>query len=146
MDRRRSARRVPDLDEPLSRVRVRTGVSLCVLNVSSTGVLVRSNHRLTPGTRIGLHVPTRVGRELVKGQVVRCRVSSLGHDEIGYDSAVALDGAIDASPFGYGLPSAIPSERDASGTAYPDVVVTHEPGNVESPTHEHDPPSGGPWH
>ena len=146
MDRRRSARRVPDPDEPLARVRVRSGVGLCVLNVSSTGVLVRSTHRLTPGTRVGLHVLTRVGRELVIGQVVRCRVSSLSHDEIGYDSAVALDGTIDATSLGYGLPGGVLSDRDAPGTSYPRVGAADEPGDAESPAREHDPPSGGPWH
>jgi hypothetical protein len=146
MDRRRSARRVPDPDEPLSRVRVRTGVGLCVLNVSSTGVLVRSSHRLTPGTRVSLHVLTRAGRALVKGQVVRCRVSSLSHDEIGYDSAVALDETIDATPHGYGLPGGIRSDREAAGMSYPDAGAANEPGDEEIPNREQDRRSSGPWH
>ena len=91
MERRRAPRRLPADDEPLSRVRLRTGRELLVIDVSNAGVLVRSPARLLPGTHVDVHVVTWEGRVLVRSRVVRAYVSALQADAIWYHGALAFD-------------------------------------------------------
>ena len=95
MERRRAARRAPDGDEPLSRVRLRTGRELVVIDVSNAGVLVRSPGRLLPGTHVDVHVVTWDGRVLVRSRVVRAYVCALQADAIWYHGALAFDRLIE---------------------------------------------------
>jgi hypothetical protein len=95
MERRRALRRAPDGDEPLSRVRLRTGRELAVIDVSNAGVLVRSPARLLPGTHVDVHVVTWDGRVLVRSRVVRAYVCALQADAIWYHGALAFDRLIE---------------------------------------------------
>ena len=88
---------MPDLGEGLSRMRLRTGAELAVVNVSDTGALVESAVRLLPGTRVDVHVVARYGRVLVRCRVVRVWVSALAADVIRYRGAIVFDPPIDTA-------------------------------------------------
>ena len=94
-DRRHAPRRTPQPDESLSRVKLRTGRELVVVNLSSAGALVEGLTRLLPGTRAEVHLVTRHGRVLVRTRIVRSLVWRLEPDVVCYRSALAFDTAVD---------------------------------------------------
>jgi hypothetical protein len=96
-ERRRASRRVPLPDEPLSRVRLRAGRELAVIDLSSAGALVEGCSRLLPGTHVDVHVTTQDGRTLVRGRVVRAFVAYLDAEVVRYRGAIAFDRSIDAA-------------------------------------------------
>lgn len=118
-ERRRSVRRRPRRDEPLSRVRLRTGRDLAVVDVSGIGVLVEGSVRLLPGTHVDVHVMTQGGRLLVRCRVVRCHVAALAADAVWYLGALAFDRPIDTGPAGYLVPSGIDAVPETRGGPYP---------------------------
>jgi hypothetical protein len=97
MDRRRAARREPAATEPLSRMRLRTGRELSVVDVSNAGALVEGSVRLLPGTHVDVHVVTREGRVLVRSRVARCFVAALRGDAVCYRGALAFDRLLDTA-------------------------------------------------
>lgn len=97
-ERRRAVRREPTPDEPLSRVRLRTGRELTVVNVSASGALVEGLARLVPNTHADVHVVTRHGRVLVRSRIVRAFVWRLERDSVRYRTALAFDVPIDIAP------------------------------------------------
>jgi hypothetical protein len=119
MERRTVTRRVPFADEPLSRVRLRTGRELLVVNVSNTGLLVEGTLRLLPGTHVDVHVVTPGGRVLVRSRIVRAYVFELQPDTVRYRGALAFERTIDTTTAGYGVHGALGGFSDAMGTAYP---------------------------
>ena len=150
-ERRRAARRIPQTDEALSRVRLRTGRELAVVNISDHGTLLEGVTRLLPNTRTDIHIVTRNGRVLVRTRVVRALVWRLERDVVWYRTALAFETAvdIDAAPApseangpapserssghgtdehesrGYPLPAEIPSDISAPGTLYPNPDGQH---------------------
>jgi len=128
MERRRSARRRPADDEPVSRVRLRAGRELTVVDVSNAGALVEGPARLLPGTHVDVHVVTKDGRTLVRSRVVRAYVCHVQADLVRYRGAIAFDRAIDASAAGYVIPEVLAAPSLSSGSAYPAVAPgTHVP-------------------
>lgn len=119
MERRRGPRRVPDGDDPLARVRLRTGSELAVIDVSTSGVLVEGAARLLPGTHLELHIVTPEGRVLVRCRVVRAFVCRLAADVVRYRGALAFDRAVNVSPSGYQIPPVNPGVPNGPGTTYP---------------------------
>jgi len=95
MERRRAPRRIPGRDESLSRVRLRTGRELAVIDLSTVGALVEGSARLLPGTHVDVHVMTRDGRVLVRSRVSRASVFRLQADLVMYRAALAFDRTID---------------------------------------------------
>lgn len=91
LERRHTTRRTPSPDEALSRVRLRLGPELIVVNISEAGVLVDSPARLNPGARVDLHVVGRDGRVLVRSRVLRAWICALAADRIRYRAAVMFD-------------------------------------------------------
>jgi hypothetical protein len=91
MERRRAERRTPSDTEPLSRVRLRIGRELRVVDVSNCGLLAEGDVRLLPGTHIDVHVITPDGRVLARSRVVRSSVYEVRADAIGYRSALAFE-------------------------------------------------------
>jgi hypothetical protein len=81
--------------EPASRVRIRAGRELAVVDVSSAGALVEGEARLLPGTHVEVHVIARTGRVLVRSRVVRAYVAALWSDRVVYHGALAFDQPID---------------------------------------------------
>lgn len=123
MERRRTVRRAPSLDEPISRMRLRTGRELSVVNVSNTGVLVEGAARLLPGTHVDVHVVTREGRVLVRSRVTRAYVFALESDLVRYRGALAFDRTVDTTVIGYAVPSSLLTAADMPGTEYPPLDV-----------------------
>ena len=62
------------MEEPLSRVRLRAGRELQVVDVSVAGALLEGTARLLPGTHVDVHMVTRDGRVLVRSRVVRAHM------------------------------------------------------------------------
>ncbi len=119
MERRRLERRAPGAEEPVSRVRLRTGPELSVVDVSDSGALVEGA-RLLPGTHLDVHVTTRDGRVLVRSRVVRAYVAELRSNAVRYRGALAFDRPIDTSRLaGYALLSRTPADRGDEGSDYP---------------------------
>lgn len=116
------SRRVPVSGEPLSRMRLRTGRELDVINVSNGGALVEGTARLLPGTHVEVHVVTRDGRMLVRSRVVRAYVSHVTGDLVRYRGALAFERQVDTAG-GYDLPASAPTARAILGTDYPSGVA-----------------------
>lgn len=98
MDRRRTPRRIPASDEPLSRVRLRGGREMAVLDVSDGGALIEGPTRLHPGTHVDVHVVTTDGRFLVRGRVLRAWVGYLDAAMVRYRVALAFEQKVDTAP------------------------------------------------
>ena len=143
-ERRRAVRRTPHSDESLSRVRLRTGRELAVIDISSAGALIEGTTRLLPGTRTDVHVVTRHGRLLVRTRVIRSFIWRLSRDVVCYHTALEFDTVVetDADPTvserseskgpalserseskGYQVPTEIPKNDEAPGTRYPDAMA-----------------------
>ena len=112
MERRRAVRRSPESDEPLSRVRLRAGRELSVVNISDTGALVEGVARLLPGTHVDVLVITHDGRTLVRSRVVRAYVCRVDAASIQYRGAIAFDRLVDTIPAGYAVPNLLADESD----------------------------------
>jgi len=119
VERRLVCRRRPAPDEPICRIRLRTGRELSVVDVSNGGALVEGA-RLLPGTHLDVHVTTRDGRVLVRSRVVRAYVAGLQSNAVRYRGALAFDRSIDTSrSAGYAMPSPAPANREEEGSDYP---------------------------
>lgn len=118
-DRRLACRYAPGADDPLSRVRLRAGRELSVINVSSHGVFVEGHVRLLPGTHLDVHVMTTAGRVLVRSRVVRAFVCGVTADVVTYRGAMVFEQSIVISS-GYALPEGPRLPIDAQGIAYPE--------------------------
>ena len=94
-ERRLAARRTPQPEEALSRVRLRLGRELIVIDISSSGVFLEGLTRLLPNTHTDIHIVTRNGRVLVRARVVRALVWRLERDKVCYRTALAFDTAVD---------------------------------------------------
>ena len=125
-ERRHTARRVPEVREPLAHVRLRAGRELAVLNVSPSGALVEGPTRLLPGTHVDVHVVTRTGRVLVRSRIVRAFVSGLQADAVSYHGALAFDRLVDVAAAGYAIPEVLLDAVAASGSPYPPAAATGE--------------------
>jgi len=118
-DRRRVMRRIPDPAQGLSRVRLRTGRELTVVDVSPLGALVEGTQRLLPGTHVEVHINGGRGRVLLRARVVRCLVWSLASDALHYRGALAFASALDLADGGYLLPEGFDQVQESRGGAYP---------------------------
>ena len=90
-DRRRGRRAGPG-EHGLLGARVRPGYDVRIVDISSGGVLVEGHHRLMPGATVELQLQ-REGRpvEVVRGQVLRCGVSTLRESAVSYRGAIAFE-------------------------------------------------------
>jgi hypothetical protein len=129
MERRRTVRRVPEHEEPLARVRLRTGSELAVVNVSNAGVLVEGSVRLLPGRHLDVHVVTQDGRVLVRCRVVRSFVCHLEADAVRYRSALAFDRPVDTAGAGHPFPFLPSSSSRAEGSSYSPLAAPAAPGD-----------------
>ena len=114
-------RRVPGEDEPLSRVRMRAGSQLTVLDLSNTGALLEGAARFLPGTHIDVHLVTTEGRTLVRSRIVRAYVSDVAADRIQYRGAVAFDRQVHTAVAGYAIPEVL-TPVAAEGSAGSDLT------------------------
>jgi hypothetical protein len=128
-ERRGAVRRVPRPEEALSRVRLRLGRELTVVDVSSSGIFLEGLTRLLPNTHTDIHIVTRNGRVLVRARVVRALVWRLERDVVRYRTALAFDSVVDTEPpalsesNGYAVPAENPGNIEATGNHYPHPEV-----------------------
>ena len=97
-ERRRTNRWTPTTAQALSRVRLRAGRELSVINVSPWGALVEGATRLLPGTNVEVHVTATQGRVLVRARVTRCAVWMVTADLVVYRGALVFSAAVDLPP------------------------------------------------
>lgn len=95
-ERRMMPRRTPAHGEGLSRVRLRLGPDLAVLDVSDSGIRVEGDARLLPNRRVDVHVVTRTGRVLVRATVTRAHVTEVRADSLRYQAALVFDQPLDS--------------------------------------------------
>jgi hypothetical protein len=117
-DRRAAARRLPDADETLARVRLRTGRELAVVDISDTGALLEGVARLLPGTHVEVHVVTREGRTLVRSRVTRVWVFAVAADTLRYRAALFFDSRVNTAPSRVVVTPSTPSGA-GTGRSYP---------------------------
>ncbi len=97
-ERRRTNRWTPGSTEALSRVRLRAGRELAVINVSPWGALVEGATRLLPGTNVDVHVTATQGRVLVRARVTRCAVWTVTADLVFYRGALLFSTPVELAP------------------------------------------------
>ena len=131
MEHRKAPRRVPLREEPLSRIRLRTGREVSVVDVSNIGVLVEGQVRLLPGTHVDVHVVTRDGRVLVRSRVVRCWIAALDAGVVCYRGALAFDRPLDTAARGYAIPQQADVFSAAEGPHYPSTSMLQSEAPVE---------------
>ena len=124
-DRRAALRRTPESDEPLSRLRLRVGRDLTVIDLSHRGALVEGAARLLPGTHCEVHIVTGDGRQLVRTRIVRAYVCHVDAGSVRYRAGLAFEHAVDTSPVGYAIPDALAPAAASPGSRYPDVGTGH---------------------
>lgn len=97
-ERRQGSRWTPVATDPLSRVRLRLGRELSVIDVSTSGALVHGTTRLLPGTHVDVHVTASQGRILIRARVVRCAVWDVAADVVQYRGALAFNAPVELQP------------------------------------------------
>jgi hypothetical protein len=112
-------RREPAPEEPMSRVRLRTGCEFSVVNVSNAGLLVEGAARLLPGTHVDVHVETRDGGVLVRSRVTRAYVARLEADLVRYRGALAFDRFVDTVAAGDAISSSPRPSADTQSVGKP---------------------------
>jgi len=90
-DRRRTPRHGRVEEHGIVSAKVRPGRDAAVVDVSAGGALLETAHRLLPGTAVELQLETSGGREIVRGRVLRCTVTSLRSTSVCYRGAVGFD-------------------------------------------------------
>jgi hypothetical protein len=89
---RRRARRLPVSDVPwLTTVRLAWGESLRLLNISSSGMLVESGVRLSPGHAMQIRLNGPGLSRAVPARVTRCRVSDVDSLGVKYQTAAMFE-------------------------------------------------------
>jgi len=89
---RRGARRLEAFeDHHIGSACVRPGHRVRLIDVSSSGALVETSHRLLPGTCVELQVEKGTDTASVPGRVLRCMVVRLRPTWVCYRGAIAFD-------------------------------------------------------
>jgi PilZ domain len=86
-----SPRRRTVAEHGIETARVRPGYEASVLDVSISGILIETMHRLLPGTTIELQLWLADRRTSIRGHVLRSTVASLRRGPVLYRGAVAFD-------------------------------------------------------
>jgi hypothetical protein len=90
-NRREAARLTAQDNHGIVSIRIRPGHAASVVDVSASGVLIETAHRLLPGTAVDLHIEAGGDRASFRARVVRCAVVSVRAAGIAYRGAVAFD-------------------------------------------------------
>ncbi len=89
---RRGARRLDAFeDHQIVSTCVRPGHKARLIDVSSGGALIETNHRLLPGTSVELQVEKEGDRANLRGRVLRCAVIRVRPTWVCYRGAIAFD-------------------------------------------------------
>src|SRR5439155_24418115 len=71
--------------------RVRPGHRAMLIDISTTGALIETEHRLLPGTSVELMLERRHYRAGVKGRVLRCAIVRMHASSVCYRGAIRFD-------------------------------------------------------
>jgi hypothetical protein len=93
-DRRTAPRLPPEAVPTVTGVRVQSEL-VQVVNISASGVLVRSSARLTPNMRCQTEIVEMERPWRVSGRVLRCAVVAIVGSRIQYECAIAFDHRVD---------------------------------------------------
>jgi hypothetical protein len=93
-ERRLSKRFASADDHGISSARVRPGHDASLVDVSSSGALIETHHRLLPGSSIELQLNGQQRRASMRGRVVRCAVVRLRASGVWYRGAIAFEQAL----------------------------------------------------
>jgi PilZ domain len=92
VDRRRWPRKKPSECPWLIEARLRSGTEVRVVDISNGGVLVETASQIVPGAPVEIFLVAADQRWLVKGRIVRCRVSAIVPERgVRYRAAVAFN-------------------------------------------------------
>jgi CheY-like chemotaxis protein len=93
---RRAARRRPQNDLPwLSKVKFGTGFDVALVNISTSGALLESGSKFTPGTTTELHLTGNGADMVVPVRVIRSEIARIDALGVKYHAAAAFDKEID---------------------------------------------------
>ncbi len=114
-----SPRRRTVAEHGIETARVRPGYEASVLDVSISGILIETMHRLLPGTTIELQLWLADRRTSIRGHVLRSTVASLRRGPVLYRGAVAFDRPLAPFPHnsqqstadGYAVPPSNATEK-----------------------------------
>lgn len=90
-DRRRSPRHHRIEDHGIVSTLVRPGHRAMLINISASGALIETPHRLLPGSSVDLHVERNNYRASVRGRVLRCAVVRVRAASVSYRGAISFD-------------------------------------------------------
>ncbi len=90
-DRRRAIRLLSPVDHGIVLARVRPGRTAAVIDISSTGALIETAHRLLPGACVEVHLELPAGRHTVRGRLVRCAITTVSATRVVYQCAIDFD-------------------------------------------------------
>ena len=95
-DRRRAIRRIPTELSWLRGLRLRPGLDVVLVNLSTGGALVETSTQLRPGARTVLRLTGATGSWTVSGSVLRSWVAAIDPEHgVVYRGALVFDQALD---------------------------------------------------
>ncbi len=125
VERRAHRRRATGECGWISKARVRPGVDVRLLDLSSGGALVEGAVRLLPGSRVELQLSSSDTRRVIAGRVLRCNVSALSAEHgirytaaVGFETRLAMPGE-EAAGDGYLVPRGFSRLAGSKGRSYP---------------------------
>jgi PilZ domain-containing protein len=129
---RRRARRRPLADFPwVSGVELEWATDAALVNLSTSGALVETGSKLTPGTTTELRLSSPAGALVVPARVIRSEIARIDGFGVRYHAAAAFDRDIDLSMPQHAGP-AVPPEKLAQllATALAEPRAAGEPAHV----------------
>ena len=90
-DRRRARRHHRIEDHGIVSTTVRPGHRAVLINISASGALIETPHRLLPGANVDLHVERNNYRASVRGRVLRCAVVRVRATALSFRGAIGFD-------------------------------------------------------
>lgn len=138
---RRVAPRIPAQQLPGLGLKLWSGGSVKLLNLSQTGVRFECDRRLVPAARVALQLITTDSPEpvTVHGRVIRVRLTRVERGSICYEVAMAFDRPVDslklpireepvsAGPIASPMPAAVPPALAALSAAAPVAAASPTP-------------------
>jgi hypothetical protein len=91
VDRRRAARHRGVEAHGIVSTQVRPGHGAMLIDISTDGALIETEHRLLPGASVELMLERRQYRAGVKGRVLRCAVVRVNPSTVCYRGAIGFD-------------------------------------------------------
>ena len=116
---RRAAIRYPaSFVSCITGVRLSPGEPGTLINISTSGLLLESAVRYTPGSSVTAHFEGDIATQQIRGRVVRCEVSAIKAGALNYRTGLAF-GKLLTLPFETAAIDAAPAGASAVTTSEP---------------------------